>query len=58
MFSSPHQPEYFGHDHLLEMLSVMMNSTHMGACGEFTSGTTHIFLAAGMDAFSCATKSV
>jgi hypothetical protein len=29
-----------------------------GACGEFTSGTIHIFLAAGMDAFSYATKSV
>jgi hypothetical protein len=39
------------------MLS-LMNSMHMGACGEFTSGTIHIFLAAGMDAFSYATKSV
>jgi hypothetical protein len=29
----------------------LMNSTHMGACGEFTSGTIHIFLAAGTDAF-------
>ena len=37
--------------------AVADDSTHMGACGEFTSGTIHIFLAAVIDAF-CTTKSV